>query len=237
MKALEKKILREFKQFVKDHQFVQRNKTLLNFERKIDGGSQDLFCNIIYWIGQYQGFFGISNRIDDVENVLWKYLPDINVNMIDNIMETTNISMYYVNEKKELPLNEYGRITIIDSDEGVKSFCSFMENNFEEKILPIAKKYNDLKYVESCIRKALNGYIDFSLENLEKNLFSFINRVGFEFRILIIAKLVGVDDYEQIYQNLLNECNRLANKDEFFKNYPVVMQSLYEDLKQVESKA
>ena len=230
MNNIEKKVQKRLKLVGKKYGFKNTKSDRISVVRHLENDIEEIRCNIIYWRGEYNGIFVYDKIIENIECFVEKYYSQI-APYINSRQSTIYLGENFANVSLKESLNDIFQIPIEDTPEGITAFCDLLEYNIVEKMLPLAEKFNDLVYLERCIREALNEYTDFSLENIEKNLYPFFNRIGGDFRVLIIAKLAGVDDYEQIYERLLRFSEQRSKSDDFFKNYPIVMKNLYEDLK------
>ncbi|ANE52827.1 hypothetical protein [Flavisolibacter tropicus] len=231
MKQIDKLILKEVKGSFKRLGYEQKEKDRLYFIKQTEAGCEQIGIVTTYWAGEYNGFFLLSKRVNAIESWLWSYKNEIGIRSIkDDIDVTISFSMKYMCPAIAGKLNEIRQLTINPSPEGIASFCQLVVETIENKAMPLADQFNDIHFLEQQIRSALKDYSDFSVKNKEDNLYSFLNRLGHNFRMLVIAKLAGVADYEMIYEKLLDESVKWANEKAFFKDYPSVMQSLYQDL-------
>ncbi|ANE52831.1 hypothetical protein [Flavisolibacter tropicus] len=230
MKQIDKQILKVIKKTFEELGFQQKEKDLLSFKKMTEAGFEHISIVTAYWAGEYNGSFGYAKRLDVVESPLWKYREQIRSNYREDIDVTLFFSMKYMDSAIARKLNEMHQLTIDPSPEGIASFCQLVTDTIVNKAMPLADQFNDIQFLEQQIRVALKEYSDFSNENKEANLLSFVNRLGHNFRMLVIAKLTSVADYEMIYEKLLDESVKWANEDEFFKDYPFVMKSLYKGL-------
>lgn len=230
MNHIEKAVEKRLKHILAPIGFCKKDKNSSAFSRDIPVGFERITVNIRFFIGIYRGMVLYAKRFDDVENHLWKYKTELKINRIYNDGVTILSGLDYFNSQIKDIMSDVFDIPIDDTLEGINEFCDLLEYNVVEKILPLADKFNDIKYLEQQIRTSLNGYTEFSEDTLEKDLLKYINTQHFRYRIPAIAKLAGVEDYGFVREIMINEMKRLVAIDTNYQIYLDVMYRLLDDL-------
>ena len=110
-------------------------------------------------------------------------------------------------------------------EEDIVRYFEEFKWQYENLIIPVLEKSRDVRWLDQKI----------NTEPLKFNYFGEIGPIGYsiEFHKLIIAKLAGNPNYEQIYQLVRGTLVEWANEEEEGKNMLAAFDKVYEDLKQV----
>jgi len=108
---------------------------------------------------------------------------------------------------------------------GLHAFFEDFKWQYENLLMPVLEKSRDVRWLDKKINSEPLKFIDFGE----------IGPIGYsiEFHKLIIAKLAGNPNYEEIYQLIRGTLVEWANEEEEGKNMLSAFDKVYEDLKEV----
>ena len=229
MNTIDKKIFPRLKIIAKKYDFDQIDKENICIYKNSESTIDSISCTIRYMRGEYNGAFFYTKFYENIEKHLKPYYNELGI-----YSEKIHSTIFFGHRYKEISitvhLNDIFQIPIEDTPEGIAAFCDLLEYNIVEKILPLAEKFNDIKYLERKIRNSLKGYTEFSEQTLEKDLLLYLNRQDFRFRLPIIAKLAQVEDYDYVKEKIIKEMERIVNIDNKYQYMLDVMNKLLIDL-------
>jgi hypothetical protein len=176
----------------------------------------------------------VHRRIDFIEKIWQEWCNLINV----NIEDPNDITTLYITEKNAYPeiVNEkyydgYGSFIFEISENGLQTIKEIIDNIFNEKIIYKLQELKDLKIVDKLINSDLDS---------PQNVNEIFNVDGaFMFKRMIFAKITGNGIYEDIcklFKSRFNKIDEIAKAPgkEYYFNYPIVFEKVYERLKNVE---
>lgn len=175
----------------------------------------------------------VHRRIDFIEQIWQEYCNLINV----NIEDPNDITTLYITEKNAYPeiVNEkyydgYGSFIFEISENGLSEVERVMAFCINQKIIPKLYFYNDLD--------SLNHFININFQ-FSEDVHGFLNHNGLMYRRVIIAKLTSFKRFENLCDffresfDWYNENGKIEGQ-EYFLNYPIVFEKVYERLKSIE---
>ncbi|AEA42350.1 hypothetical protein [Fluviicola taffensis] len=176
----------------------------------------------------------VHRRIDFVEKIWQEWSNLVNV----NIEDPNDITTLYITEKNAYPeiINEeyydgYGSFIFEISEKGLQTINEIVDNIFNEKIVFKLQELRDLKTVDKFINSDLDS---------PQNVNEIFNVDGaFMFKRMIFAKITGngiYDDICKLFKSRFNKIDEIAKTPgkEYFLNYPIVFEKVYERLKNIE---
>ncbi len=176
----------------------------------------------------------VHRRIDFIEKIWQEWYNLLNV----NIEDPNDITTLYITEKNAYPqiLNEKyydgnGSFIFEISEKGLQSIEKVIDIIFNEKIILKLHELQDLVLVD----KIINSDLD-SPQNANK----IFNVDGaFMFKRMIFVKFAGTKMYKTIcdlYKSRFSKIDEIAKTPgkEYFLNYPIVFEKVYERLKNIE---
>lgn len=176
----------------------------------------------------------IDRRIDFIEEIWQEWYNLVNV----NIGDPNDITTLYVTEKNAYPeivnkkyYDGYGSFIFEISKKGLQTLEEIVGNIFNDKIILKLQELRDLKSVDKLINSDLDS---------PQNVNEIFNVDGaFMFKRMIFAKITGNNFYDSIcdlYKSRFSKIKEIAKTPgkEYFLNYPIVFEKVYERLKSVE---
>lgn len=203
--------------------------------RNYDWGYDYCFLPQVRFYPEHITFcLAVHRRIFFIEEIWQEWSNLLNV----NIEDPNDITTLYVTEKNAYPeiVNEqyydgYGSFIFEISDKGLKIIETVIDNVFNQKIISKLIELRDLKSIDKLINSDLDS---------PQSVNEIINvDGGFMFRRMVIAKIAGNNIYDKIcelYKNRFSKIVEIAKTPgkEYFLNYPIVFEKVYERLKNVE---
>lgn len=172
-------------------------------------------------------------RIDFIEKIWQEWCNLINVNIVD----PNDITTLYITEKNAYPeiINESyydgnGSYIFEISEKELSEVENVLDFCVNQKIIPKLYSYNDLD--------SLNHFINTNFQ-FSEDVQGFLNYNGLIYRRIIIAKLTSFERYENLCDSFresfdwYNENGKIEGQ-EYFLNYPIVFEKVYERLKSIE---
>jgi hypothetical protein len=176
----------------------------------------------------------VHRRIDLIEKIWQEWCSLMNVNVVD----PNDITTLYVTEKNAYPeivtqkyYDGYGSFIFEISEKGLNEIKQVVDSVFNDKIILKLQELSDL----AAIDKIINSDLD-PPQNVNE-IFNVDG--GFMFKRMIFAKITGNKIYEEIcdlYKSRFSKIEEIAKTPgkEYFLNYPIVFEKVYERLKSVE---
>lgn len=203
------------------------------YKRHFDWGWDYCSLNRVLFLETHIEFgINISRRYNFIEEIWQEFASLLNINYVDSNYDLMNtIIVNHGNSAEEIKQKAYfdGSLRFEISEQGLTEVPEAIEFVMEK----IFKKLNELKNIKK-------------LDELENNMLEppvaenpiFWVDGGFMFKRMILAKLNGNKLYEDIcnlYKNRLMKATELAKTPgkEYFLNYPIVFEKIYERLKNV----
>jgi len=205
------------------------------YVKKYDWGCDYSFLPHIRFLPEYINFsLTIHRRINLVEEFWQEWSSLLNVGV-----ETPNdITTLYITEKNAYPeiVNEkyydgYGAFNFEISEDGLREIEDVVSFFFNQKIISKLTELRNLKSIDKLINSDLDPPQDIGeIFNVDG---------GFMFRRMAVAKLTGNSIYEKIcelYKSRFSKITEIAKMPdkEYFLNYPIVFEKVYERLKNIE---
>jgi hypothetical protein len=175
----------------------------------------------------------VHRRIDFIEKIWQEWHNLINI----NIEDSNDITTLYVTEKNAYPeiINKsfydgYGSFIFEISEKGLSEVENVLELCINQKIIPKLNSYNDLN--------SLNYFINNNFQ-FSEDIHGFLNHNGLIYRRIIIARLTSFSEYENLCNYFRDSFdwyieNGRIEGQEYFLNYPIVFEKVYERLKNIE---
>lgn len=207
------------------------NNEIIFLEKKYSWGYDETSLPRIAFLETHLEFgINISRRYSVVEE-LWQDCAElIQINYTD-VNSISTIVVNHGNASEEIKTQSYydGSLRFEISEKGLAEIpdaIDFVMNKILEKL----NLFRDLKNVDQLI----NNEIDPPIKENE----IFWKDGAFMFKRMILAKLTGNDTYEEIcdlYKSRFSKIVELAKTPgkEFFLNYPIVFEKVYERLKDI----
>lgn len=203
--------------------------------KKYDWGYDYSFLPHVRFLPEHINFsLTVHRRINAIEEFWQEWSSLLNVG-IDNPNEITTL---YITEKNAYPeiVNEkyhdgYGAFSFEISEEGLDKIESVIDFCFNQKIMAKLADLRNFKNIDRLINSDLDP---------PQNIGEIFNvDGGFMFRRMAVAKLTSNGIYEKIcdlYKNRFSKITEIAMVPgkEYFLNYPIVFEKVYERLKRIE---
>lgn len=226
-----------FLKFVKAKGFDVPDKRLANAYKKTTFGYLYIGNNITDKAHKLHVLCGVSARLDQVENIITPFANEIEGKNLDyyagNFVTLITSSIPYVklySRDWELDFNSL----IIQRTEGsVNEYCHLFEKLIDTHMMPLVESLLDYKVLENKIRKTTSNYEDLNWKEPKsgERFTEFLSLQYHLFRMLIIAWLAGVDDFEEVYVKLNASKQELINYGGKIAKYPIALDKIYHQLK------
>lgn len=230
--------LKCFLKFAKLHGFNNNpDRKIALAYKKTSFGYLSIGNTITDYAFNLHSFCSVAARLDVVENIIAPYAIEIEETELDyyagSFVTLFIPSVSFTNLYAEHWEIEDGQFIIPRSEEGVQQYCALFEEMMKEHLMPFAESLIDYKILERKLREATNNYEDFDLPKAKSGIrFDHIINLQFNrFRILIIARLAEVIDFDEVYKKLCANNQKLLDYGGRFAKHPAVMKKIYQLLK------
>lgn len=205
------------------------------YVKKYEWGYDYSFLPHVRFLPEHINFnLTVYKRINLIEEIWQEWSNLLNV----SIEDPNDITTLYITEKNAYSdiINEkyydgYGSFIFEISNQGLSKVETIIDNIFNQKIIVKSNELTDLKNIDKLINSDLDA---------PQNIGEVFNvDSGFMFRRLAVAKFTKNEIYEKIcklYKSRFEKIEELAKTPgkEYFVNYPIVFEKVYERLKNVE---